>query len=66
MKLRDRYPQLQDEQYVRAMVTRSVYGSMSLEAQYVTMERIQELYTEVKSEISATKETKATTHAVAF
>ena len=55
MKLRDKYPQLQDEQYVRAMITRAVYGSMKLEAQGVSMERIQELYTEVKNERVAAK-----------
>lgn len=61
MKIRDKYPQLQDEQYVRTMVTRSVYGSMRLEAQSVPMARIEELYAEVRNERQATQSTIART-----
>ena len=50
MKIKDKYPQLQDEQYVQNMVMRSVFSSMCLEAQQVSMERIEELYAEVKNE----------------
>ena len=44
MKLRDRYPQLQNPAVVKAMVVRSVYASMALENQLVSVERIEALY----------------------
>jgi hypothetical protein len=44
MKLRDRYAQLQDPAVVKAMVVRSVYGSMALENQTVSVERLEALY----------------------
>ncbi|SMC00633.1 hypothetical protein SAMN00120144_4075 [Hymenobacter roseosalivarius DSM 11622] len=44
MKLRDRYPQLQDPAVVKAMVVRSVYASMALENQLVPLHRIEALY----------------------
>ncbi len=45
MKLRDRYPHLQNPAVVKAMVVRSVYASMALEDQTVPVERLEELYT---------------------
>ncbi len=50
MKLRDRFPRLKDESFVRNMVVKSVYGTMQLEDQGVSMQKINELYSEVKRE----------------
>lgn len=44
MKLRERYRQLQDPAVVKAMVVRSVYASMALENQTVSLARIEALY----------------------
>lgn len=44
MKLRDRYPQLQDPAVVKRMVLRSVYASMALEDQTVPLARLEALY----------------------
>jgi hypothetical protein len=44
MKLRDRYPHLQNPAVVKAMVLESVYASMALENQTVSMERLEALY----------------------
>ncbi|WP_167856563.1 hypothetical protein [Hymenobacter metallicola] len=44
MKLRDRYRQLQDPAVVKAMVIRSVYASMALENQTVSVDRLEALY----------------------
>ncbi|MET4107703.1 hypothetical protein ABIB60_003071 [Hymenobacter sp. UYP22] len=44
MKLRERYRQLQDPAVVKAMVVRSVYASMALEEQTVSVERLEALY----------------------
>jgi len=44
MKLRERYRQLQDPAVVKAMVVRSVYASMALENQIVSLARIEALY----------------------
>lgn len=44
MKLRDRYPHLQNPAVVKAIVVRSVYASMALEDQAVPMERLEVLY----------------------
>ena len=44
MKLRDRYRSLQDPAVVKAMVVRSVYASMALEDQIVSLERLETLY----------------------
>lgn len=44
MKLRDRYPQLQNPAVVKAMVVRSVYASMALENQTVSVDRLEALY----------------------
>lgn len=44
MKLRDRYPHLQNPAVVKAMVVRSVYASMALEDQTVPVERLEVLY----------------------
>lgn len=49
MKLRDRYRQLQDPAVVKAMVLRSVYASMALENQTVSMERLEALYAQIDS-----------------
>jgi hypothetical protein len=48
MKLRDRYPHLQNPAVVKAMVLRSVYASMALENQTVPMERLEELYAQTE------------------
>ncbi|NVO86769.1 hypothetical protein HW556_17945 [Hymenobacter sp. P5252] len=52
MKLRDRYPQLQNPAVVKAMVVRSVYASMALENQLVSIERIEALYEQTALPIS--------------
>ena len=44
MKLRDRYRQLQNPAVVKAMVVRSVYASMALEDQTVSLARLEALY----------------------
>ncbi|GAB2689443.1 hypothetical protein GCM10011495_31170 [Hymenobacter frigidus] len=49
MKLRDRYRQLQDPAVVKAMVVRSVYASMALENQTVSVERLEALYEQTGS-----------------
>ena len=49
MKLRDRYPQLQDPAVVKAMVVRSVYASMALENQTVSLDRLEALYEQTAS-----------------
>lgn len=48
MKLRDRYPHLQNPAVVKAMVLESVYASMALENQTVSMERLEALYTQTE------------------
>lgn len=48
MKLRDRYPQLRNPAVVKAMVLRSVYASMALENQTVSMERLEALYAQTE------------------
>jgi hypothetical protein len=48
MKLRDRYPHLQHPAVVKAMVLRSVYASMALENQTVSMERLELLYAQTE------------------
>ena len=48
MKLRDRYSHLQDPAVVKAMVLRSVYASMALENQTVSMERLEALYAQTE------------------
>ncbi|MFD1875550.1 hypothetical protein [Hymenobacter bucti] len=53
MKLRDRYHQLQDPAVVKAMVLRSVYASMALENQTVSMERLEALYAQTDSQPTA-------------
>ena len=49
MKLRDRYPQLQDPAVLKRMVLRSVYASMALENQTVSMARFESLYEQTGS-----------------
>ncbi|PSR56694.1 hypothetical protein AHMF7605_25955 [Adhaeribacter arboris] len=56
MKLREKYSQLQDEEFVRSMVIKSVYGSMQLENQGVSMDRLQQIYTQVNQERKAIAE----------
>ncbi len=48
MKLRDRYPHLQNPAVVKAMVLRSVYASMALENQTVSLERLEALYAQTE------------------
>jgi hypothetical protein len=48
MKLRDRYPHLQNPAVIKAMVLRSVYASMALENQTVSMERLEALYAQTE------------------
>ena len=50
MKLHERYRQFSDPQVVRANIVRSVYASMALENQTVSMERIGELYDQQRRE----------------
>lgn len=49
MKLRDRYPQLQNPALVKTMVVRSVYASMALENQTVPLERLEALYEQTQT-----------------
>ena len=44
MNLRERYRRLQDPAVVKAMVVRSVYASMALEDQTVSLARLEALY----------------------
>ena len=44
MKLHERYRQFRDQAVVKANIVRSVYASMALENQTVSLERIGELY----------------------
>ena len=44
MKLRERYRQFQDPAVVKANIVRSVYASMALENQAVSLDRLNELY----------------------
>jgi hypothetical protein len=44
MKLRERHRQLQDPAVVKAMVVRSVYASMALENQTVSLARLEAIY----------------------
>ncbi len=50
MKLRERYRQFSDPKVVRANIVRSVYASMALENQTVSVERIGELYDQQRQE----------------
>ncbi|HET9504141.1 MAG TPA: hypothetical protein VFO93_11400 [Hymenobacter sp.] len=59
MKLRDRYPHLQNPAVVRAMVVRSVYASMALEDQTVPVERLEALYKLTEHSPSATPAAEA-------
>ena len=47
IKLRDRFRQLQDPAVVKAMVVRSVYASMALENQTVSLDRLEALYEQI-------------------
>ena len=53
MTFRQRYAQLQNPQFVRQMMLRSVYGTMALENQTVPMERLEALYEKVEAERAA-------------
>ena len=59
MTFRQRYAQLQNPQFVRQMMLRSVYGTMALENQTVPMERLEALYEKVEAEraSNATRQT---------
>ena len=48
MKLREKYSQLRDPAFVKDMVVRSVYASMALENQTVSLEKIEQLYYEAQ------------------
>jgi hypothetical protein len=54
MKLRDRYAHLQNPAVVKAMVLRSVYASMALENQTVSMERLEALYAQTEPVLGPT------------
>jgi hypothetical protein len=54
MKLRDRYPHLQNPAVVKAMVLESVYASMALEDQTVSMERLEALYAQTEPVLAPT------------
>lgn len=47
MKLRDKYKALQNDKSVKAKIVSSVYSTMMLEDQGVSMEKLQKLYDEV-------------------
>ena len=53
MKLRERYRQFQDQAVVKANIVRSVYASMALENQAVSLERLNELYDQQHRETAA-------------
>lgn len=53
MKLRERYRQFQDQAVVKANIVRSVYASMALENQTVSLERLNELYDQQHHETAA-------------
>ena len=48
MKLRDRYPHLQNPAVVKALVLQAVYASMALENQAVPMDRLDALYAQTE------------------
>jgi len=50
MTLRERYKNLNNPGFVRAMVVESVYNTMQLEGQPVSRHQIERLYSEVKRE----------------
>ena len=50
MKLRERYQQFRDPAVVKANIVRSVYASMALENQTVSLERLSELYEQQQRE----------------
>ncbi|WP_035564500.1 hypothetical protein [Hymenobacter sp. IS2118] len=54
MTFRQRYTQLQDASFVKRMMLRSVYGTMALENQTVSMDRLEALYEKVEAERAAT------------
>ena len=54
MSFRDRYAELQDPAFVRQMLVQSVYGSMHLENQGVSLQRLEEIYDRLQQEQAAT------------
>ncbi|WP_071889820.1 hypothetical protein [Hymenobacter sp. PAMC 26628] len=50
MTFRQRYQQLENPAFVKQMMLRSVYGTMALENQTVSMERLEALYEKVEAE----------------
>ncbi len=53
MKLRERYQQFRDPAVVKANIVRSVYASMALENQTVSLERLNELYEQQRRETAS-------------
>lgn len=53
MTFRQRYRQLENPVFVKQMLLRSVYGTMALENQTVSMERLEALYEKVEAERTA-------------
>jgi hypothetical protein len=50
VKLRDKYKALNNPEFVKQMMVTSVYGSMQLENQPVSMKKIADLYDKVNRE----------------
>jgi hypothetical protein len=53
MTFRQRYAQLQSASFVKQMMLRSVYSTMALENQTVSMERLEVLYEKIEAERAA-------------
>ena len=58
MKLRERYQQFRDPAVVKANIVRSVYASMALENQTVSLERLNELYEQQRRETASDQRPK--------
>jgi hypothetical protein len=56
MKLREKYKALGTPEFVKQMMVASVYGSMQLEGQAVSLKKIEFLYDKVKQEKEALSE----------
>jgi hypothetical protein len=50
MKLRDKFKALKDNAFVKQMMVTSVYGTMQLEGQGVSRNKIERLYDKVQEE----------------
>ncbi|MES2276414.1 MAG: hypothetical protein V4592_10350 [Bacteroidota bacterium] len=53
MKLRDKYNALKNEAFVKQMVINSVYGTMQLEDQGVSRDKIENMYDKLQEEKKA-------------